>query len=211
VKRILKTTALATSALLALGGVSSASVLDPLEVSGCDIDNFEGSTSCRINIGDNPGGNVTATGMNASNFGDLLEIGESWQELDVFDTVEGGSGGTSEDELFSISYSSDESYFSGTWILNPLFQFDDDEHYAFAIKSASPNAQGVEVFNVVYLMNNDVTSGMFNTSDLTQGFSNIRLFGTGDLAPIPLPAAGWMLLAGVGGLFAMKRRKKADA
>jgi hypothetical protein len=30
--------------------------------------------------------------------------------------------------------------------------------------------------------------------------------------PIPLPAAGWMLLAGVGGLAAMKRRrKKADA
>lgn len=28
---------------------------------------------------------------------------------------------------------------------------------------------------------------------------------------IPLPAAGWMLLAGIGGLAAMKRRKKADA
>jgi hypothetical protein len=150
--------------------------------------------------------------MNASDFGDLLEIGESWQELDVFDTVEGGSGGTSEDELFSISYSPDGSYFSGTWSLNPLFQFDDDEQYAFAIKSANPNAVGEDgVFNVVYLMNNDVTSGMFNTSDLTQGFSNIRLFGTGDLAPIPLPAAGWLLLGGLCGLVAMKRRKKADA
>lgn len=32
-----------------------------------------------------------------------------------------------------------------------------------------------------------------------------------DVAPIPLPAAGWMLLAGLGGIAAMKRRKKVDA
>lgn len=33
----------------------------------------------------------------------------------------------------------------------------------------------------------------------------------GMTAVVPLPAAGWMLLAGVGGLVAMKRRKKANA
>ncbi|WP_278027344.1 VPLPA-CTERM sorting domain-containing protein [Roseicyclus salinarum] len=30
-------------------------------------------------------------------------------------------------------------------------------------------------------------------------------------APVPLPAAGWMLIAGIGGLVAMKRRKAANA
>ncbi|MEO0764752.1 MAG: VPLPA-CTERM sorting domain-containing protein [Pseudomonadota bacterium] len=30
-----------------------------------------------------------------------------------------------------------------------------------------------------------------------------------EVAPVPLPAAGWMLLAGVGGLFAARRRKNA--
>jgi hypothetical protein len=32
-----------------------------------------------------------------------------------------------------------------------------------------------------------------------------------NVAAVPLPAAGWMLLAGLGGLAAMKRRKKVDA
>lgn len=204
-KHFLKVTAFAAGAVIAFGGISSASTLNPAEVNGCGIENFEHSTSCRINIGDNNGGNVTDTGMDNSDFGDLLELGESWQELDVFDVKEG----TYENDLFSINFASDSTYFSGSWNLNALFQFNDNEHYAFAIKSANPNAAAI--FNVVYLMDNGSRSGMFNTSDLTQGFSNMRLFGTGELAPIPLPAAGWLLIAGIGGLFAMKRRKKADA
>ncbi len=31
-----------------------------------------------------------------------------------------------------------------------------------------------------------------------------------DVAEIPLPAAGWLLLAGIGGLAAMRRRKTTD-
>jgi len=33
----------------------------------------------------------------------------------------------------------------------------------------------------------------------------------GDIAPVPLPAAGWLLIAGVGGLGAMSRRRKKKA
>jgi hypothetical protein len=36
----------------------------------------------------------------------------------------------------------------------------------------------------------------------------IRVSGL-TVAPIPLPAAGWLLLAGVGGLVAMRRKKAA--
>lgn len=32
-----------------------------------------------------------------------------------------------------------------------------------------------------------------------------------DVSAVPLPAAGWMLLASIGGIAAMKRRKKTDA
>jgi hypothetical protein len=34
-------------------------------------------------------------------------------------------------------------------------------------------------------------------------------FGTNDVSAVPLPAAGWMLLAGLGGLVAMRRRARA--
>jgi len=53
---------------------------------------------------------------------------------------------------------------------------------------------------------------------LEQGIWFCRDFNENDVAlksfevsPVPLPAAGWMLLAGLGGIAAMKRRKKADA
>ena len=34
-------------------------------------------------------------------------------------------------------------------------------------------------------------------------------YKAGEVPPIPLPAAGWLLLAGIGGLAAMRRRRKA--
>lgn len=49
--------------------------------------------------------------------------------------------------------------------------------------------------------------GAFNT---TAGGSILAGVAPADpMAPVPLPAAGWMLLASIGGLAAVKRRKKA--
>jgi hypothetical protein len=42
-----------------------------------------------------------------------------------------------------------------------------------------------------------------------KGLSNWIAFGSGEMTPVPLPAAGWMLLAGIGGLAALRRRKNA--
>ncbi len=56
------------------------------------------------------------------------------------------------------------------------------------------------------------TAGVGQTYDWTKltssGLSNITEFG-GVTAPIPLPAAGWMLIAGVAGLVAAGRRRRA--
>jgi hypothetical protein len=39
--------------------------------------------------------------------------------------------------------------------------------------------------------------------------SNLDLQGAPTISPVPLPAAGWMLLAGLGGIVALRRRAKA--
>jgi hypothetical protein len=70
-------------------------------------------------------------------------------------------------------------------------------------------------FDVTFT-NLGLTSGSttFTTFALVDGGGvarEIDTFRAPDTAPIPLPAAGWMLLAGIGGLAAMRRRKKTDA
>ena len=56
-------------------------------------------------------------------------------------------------------------------------------------------------------------SGMFGTGNSApdgSDISHVNAWGKGTAANVvPLPAGGWMLLAGIGGLMAMRRRKKA--
>ncbi|NOD77955.1 VPLPA-CTERM sorting domain-containing protein [Ruegeria sp. HKCCD4315] len=53
---------------------------------------------------------------------------------------------------------------------------------------------------------------------ISTGFSTVEgaqnhatLYGQYTVAPVPLPAAGWLLLGGIGGLFAYGRRQKRNA
>jgi hypothetical protein len=74
---------------------------------------------------------------------------------------------------------------------------------------------GQDTTLVAYLV--DATSGTWSSPFTEPPFdfpgsspksvSHISAYYT--VAPIPLPAAGWMLLAGIGGLAAMRRRRKA--
>jgi hypothetical protein len=51
------------------------------------------------------------------------------------------------------------------------------------------------------------TLNFFTAND--RGLSNYVVAGRGTPNVVPLPAAGWLLLAGVGGLVAMRRKKAA--
>ncbi|NOD34003.1 MULTISPECIES: THxN family PEP-CTERM protein [unclassified Ruegeria] len=55
---------------------------------------------------------------------------------------------------------------------------------------------------------NTISTG-FSTVEEAQNYAT--LYGQYTIAPVPLPAAGWLLLGGIGGLFAYGRRQKRKA
>ncbi len=52
-------------------------------------------------------------------------------------------------------------------------------------------------------------SGGLSITQISNGVSGFTLLGREGVSEVPLPAAGWMLIAGLGGLFALRRRKTA--
>lgn len=106
---------------------------------------------------------------------------------------------------------------SGLYTLfSPLAGFD----YALALKGGS--GRGTNFFAAYLLTAADIAAnlvggnltGTFNMNAFaglvgagnTPGLSNAVLFRREAVAPIPLPAAGWLLLAALGGLAVMRRR-----
>jgi hypothetical protein len=78
------------------------------------------------------------------------------------------------------------------------------------VKPEERQADGSGVFDLAALGLGKISSISFGADAI--GCCSSDEFGIASLsAQVPLPAAGWMLLAGLGGLAAMKRRKKADA
>lgn len=67
-------------------------------------------------------------------------------------------------------------------------------------------------FDVTFTRNADGTS-VFDTFALVDGgivATEADRFPGDDVAPVPLPAAGWMLMAGIGGMGVLRRRRKAS-
>ena len=173
------------------------------------------ASSCSANIAGGNGGNVTEAEMNGNAVFGLT----GWSSFGKID-VPGTSGG-----FLEIGYGADN--LSGTWKLADGYKLDPLGSYALVLKAGSPgndnapgngkkpSAGGGSVYNVAYLLDLGNTSGTWSTADLLNnggqqpGLSNITLMGTASPAPVPLPAAAWLLLAGVGALGAAARRKAA--
>ncbi len=98
---------------------------------------------------------------------------------------------------------------SGHW----SFVTDEDSpqapHY-LVLKAGNTNSGGGWVVYDIF----GLTEGDWNTCDEEGGLdckdlSHISFYNTGTPPVVPLPAAGWLMIAGLGGLAALKRRKKA--
>jgi hypothetical protein len=177
------------------------------QASTCNILNFTTSTACISPVSGGPGGNATAETMNA--FGSDGAFGtKGWMLLDEVKREGTPAAGTIVDStggLFSITYQA-PLYKQGLWALNPLFRWGEG-HFAFVVKGATDNA--------AYKMDVAFTNGTWSVNDLltpngknVPDMSNIRLFGTAPLAPIPLPPVAFMLLGALGALVVASRRRR---
>jgi hypothetical protein len=89
---------------------------------------------------------------------------------------------------------------SGTWeIVNPIA----GQAYSLGLGATGRYA----VYLLSGTMGSWTTNSFLNQNDMQQGISNISLY----TAVIPLPAAAWLMLAGLGGLGLMSRRKAKAA
>ena len=179
----------------------------------CSTAHFTTSIDCISPVPGGPGGNVTATTMNRYDDGNGAFGVTGWRLLAKADVPRGfESGDTVRSEPFLFSITIDDSgALYGTWKLNPLFTWDPDAEFAFALKGATGNA--------VYHMDKDFTEGRWSMAGLftpgetknNPGLSNIRLFGTDDLAPIPLPASVLMILGAIAAMLGVTRRRRLQA
>lgn len=224
-------TLLGAGALSLVAGAASAATVENYSTEApedsCVLTNFTTSIACNGNFTTTGqgggGGNVSAGDINPLFYdGDVSNPIDDWMlvsEISSADLLSPENSlqsvpeneGDAIFEIMVMAVEGDEeedSFIQGMWRLAEGSSFDPDYFYAFSIKGSTDQA--------VYVMDTSIDDGAWKTMDLLNngenfpGLSNIQLWkAPGNMTPIPLPAAGWLLLGGLGGLYAMKRRRKS--
>lgn len=188
--------AFAMSVVVAVSGLSaSATTYDPnlsaqplmlLDGGACVVGSIQGATACN--------GAFSGNDSN-SNLDGLFGL-TGWNELFK---LNGGSGTAGADGIeLTVSDNNDGK----SWMIN---SFGDLESVMFIMK-------GGPSFSA-FLMNTSILSGswdnlsMFNGGGRNADLSHWSVYATSNPAPIPLPAAGVLLITALGGLAAMRRRR----
>lgn len=144
------------------------------------------------------------------------------------DPLDGGGWmfvGKEDDSTSSSAFDITLDVVNGTYtIFAPLAGYDyalalkggaggqDGQFFAAYLLTAADIASNLVGGNLTGSFNMSAFTGLIGNGNQTPALSNATLFKReGDTPPpvIPLPAAGWLLIAGVGGLAALKRKKRA--
>ncbi len=146
-------------------------------------------------------GNDSADALNADTvFGQI-----GWELVARDNSVgDGAAPDTGDAAAFGLS----GSLTDGTMTISDSV-FEEYANVAVVLKAGNATTGGwiaylVESADLVY-------TSIFPTGSDFRDLSHISLYGSGvnnSMPSVPLPAAGWMLLAGLGGLVAAKRRKR---
>jgi hypothetical protein len=90
-----------------------------------------------------------------------------------------------------------------------------NDDFVFYLPGTTPNAALYDIINPLPVADTDGDEGFFGFGGIVVSTFGIGASGGNDnfrvskidVEAVPLPAAGWMLLAGLGGLAAMRRRR----
>lgn len=206
--------ACAVGALMVAGTASVlASTLVEVNPPGCSYSTelLTNAGAAGLSVGADCGDFSVGQNTDAEDLADAEAFGSAgWSFEEVLAVDPDDFDGTINGMKFSIALAEDGK--SGTWFLNNDFFFPAGEDFAFVLKAATTS--------FTYLVDTSAgTSGTWSTVDITtpgQGnqqptLSNIRLIGTAAPSVIPLPAAGWLLLGGLGALGALGHRRRKQA